>query len=271
MNIQYRLGVIFISAILLIILVYTIFHRQTPGPRMWGVPGPMVVTEFPENSFPYELQKQIEIQVNNIIGQEIDIALKQYNKTDLLQDFARFRLKERLWITLYYVGKINEPKEDLFVDALTEMQKHNKGIGPIAPVKISDHFDFFGSIKELVVKIDDNTQSLTQLRADIKNAFMALNATFAKSHGKPLYDPSFSEQYQYEPHITFGHLSSTIAKFLEKNNIPSRDIMNKIFTRIKSDLPSLLKLSDSQRTLKIDAFQFNSSDRKIVGKFHLKS
>lgn len=237
--------------------------------KRFSVPGPMVVTEFSSNSFPYELQKRIEEEVNKIIDQEIDRALKRFNKMDLVKDFARFRPKERLWITLYYLGNMDERNDNVLVDALTDMQKHNQGIKSLPLVKISNCFDFFGSIKELVVKIDDEKQGLTLLRAGIKNTFLNANEAYKKVHEKQLYDPSFSEQHRYEPHITFGHISSTIQHFLEKNSISSKDVMDRIFDRIKTELPGLLKLIDSQRTLKIDMFQFNDSNRAIVKKFKL--
>lgn len=238
--------------------------------RSYNVPGPMVVTEFSPNNFVYELQRRIEEEVNKIIDQEIDHALKRFNKTDVVKDFARrFVKKERLWITLYYLGKMDEHNDYLLVDALTDMQKHDKGTGPLSAVKISDRFDFFGSIKELVIKIDDEKEGLTSLRAAIKDALLHANEVYKKLHGKQLYDPSFSEQHRYEPHITFGHLSSTIAHFLEKNSISPKDVMDKIFDRIQTELPELLKLTDNQRTLKIDTFQLNAANRTIVKKFKL--
>ena len=164
---------------------------------------------------------------------------------------------------------MDEHNEYLLVDALTDMQKHHKGTGPLSVVKISDRFDFFGSIKELVIKIDDGKEGLMSLRAAIKDALLHANEIYKKSHGKQLYDSSFSEQYRYEPHITFGHLSSTIAHFLEKISISPKDVMDRIFDRIKTELPKLLKLTDNQRTLKIDTFQLNDAQRTILKKFKL--
>lgn len=125
-----------------------IYRVAEASKRKFSVPGPMVVTEFSPNSFVYELQRRIEEEVNKIIDQEVDHALKRFKKNDVVKDFACFRKKERLWITLYYLGEMDAHNEYLLVDALTDMQKHDKGTEPLSVVKISDRFDFFGSIKD---------------------------------------------------------------------------------------------------------------------------
>ena len=81
-----------------------VYRVAEASKRKFSVPGPMVVTEFSPNSFVYELQRRIGEEINKIIDQEVNYALKRSENRCGEGFCTKFREKRTIMDYLVLLG-----------------------------------------------------------------------------------------------------------------------------------------------------------------------
>lgn len=215
------------------------------------------------------VHKSMKPVIDKIIQEELGI---EHDK-----NFAFF-FKKRQAVTIYYINDLydnNEPITGLmylFVEpALDSLPK------PLAPqhATLASKVDFFGEQKEglfaiidLVSFIDDHNGELSALNKQMKKTMHHANQEYKRAYKIDLYDTAKSEQYDYLPHITLGHLRANYIKYLVNDSSKADAVLERIKQRIKKTVSdALANLTQEDRKLSFDSLAlYDARKKKYVHK-----
>lgn len=210
------------------------------------------------------VQKEIKPVIDQIIVEEY----KQVFGDQVQHSIPTFKLKTNLGMSLYYLGVTDFSTDHLFSSMLSIMQGAGQGCEMLHDVYGSDSIEFFGADKnELVVKIDDQQQSVHKLHQSIKHAFRTLNSYVRDVSGKDIIDFAVAEKYAFVPHVTLGKIEyvNVATEDQEQMAIVRSAIQSKVLEVIRGHVESLKAVH-----IEAESFKLYNSMHKEVRSFSLK-
>ncbi len=202
------------------------------------------------------LGEKIKKEIDRIIIEELD---KVIGHKKIACKYPESGVRDKLVLSVYYIGKIEPVHEAAFVNSLDLMQSLGMGLGPIGPLTITNDFDFFGTDNEIVVKISDPSDSLKKLRQDIKENLFSLNQYYRKNPTTKtdLFPLAHGDKYPFMPHVTFSRVPCrTIEKFAQESGVNDPELCQRIKNRIRDELFPTLSLPNDLKQIIVSAFQF---------------